>query len=108
MRWKVFQGRKSKSWANSVLPMYMSGSGCVTPGNHPEPHFAIQVGDTLRLSESVTSHGFQRFALSFNRTAVFPHTNIFWLTTELTWINRMGRITAKNPVNPVHPCQLAL
>jgi hypothetical protein len=50
--------------------MYMSGSGYVTPENPPERHFAIQVGDTLRRPESIASHGFQRFALTFNRTAV--------------------------------------
>jgi len=42
----------------------------VTPENPPERHFVIQVGDTLRRPKSIASHGFQRFAITFNRTAV--------------------------------------
>lgn len=61
------------SWANSVLPMYMSGSGCVIPGIFSDFHFDIQVGDTRHRSESIAAHGFQRLNLSFNRTVVDLH-----------------------------------
>jgi hypothetical protein len=57
-------------WANSFLPVFIGGSGCVTPGIRPEPHFAVQIDTTLHRPETPFSHGFQRFALSFNRTAV--------------------------------------
>src|SRR3990172_1949392 len=70
MRVNVVQGRKSISWANSVLPAFMAVSGCVTPGIRPEPHFAVQIDTTLHRSESPVIHGFQRFVLSFNRTVV--------------------------------------
>ena len=47
----------------------MAASGRKT-GRLPEPPFAIQIGDTLHCLESCVNHGFQRFSLSFNRTAV--------------------------------------
>ena len=43
----------------------------------PELHFAVQIDTTLHRSESPVIHGFQRFALSFNRTVVkLDHTLI--------------------------------
>jgi len=48
----------------------MGDSGNVTPGNPPEHHFAVQIDTTLLRLESGSSHGFQRFAHSFNRTVV--------------------------------------
>src|SRR5665647_972753 len=62
-------GRKSMGGSDRVLPMFMTASGRKT-GRLPEPLFAVQIGDTLHCLESCVNHGFQRFALSFNRTAV--------------------------------------
>src|SRR3972149_3517654 len=73
MRVNVVQGKKSISWANSVLPVFMGGSGCVAPEIRPELHFAVQIDTTVRRLESRVIHGFQRFALSFNRTVVNTH-----------------------------------
>jgi hypothetical protein len=47
-------------------------------GSLPDPPFAVQIGDTLNRSESSVNHGFQQFALSFNRTAV--RENVFFKT----------------------------
>jgi hypothetical protein len=52
----------------------MAVSGCVTPGIRPELHSAVQIDTTLHRSESRVIHGFQRFALSFNRTVVMAIT----------------------------------
>jgi hypothetical protein len=38
------------------------------PGRLPEPAAAVQIDTTLHRPESRVSHGFQRFAHSFNRT----------------------------------------
>jgi hypothetical protein len=48
----------------------MSGSGWVVPGILSDIHLDVQVGDTHRRSQSIANHGLQRFARSFNRTAV--------------------------------------
>jgi hypothetical protein len=42
----------------------------------PELHFAVQIDTTLHRSESPVIHGFQRFALSFNRTVVNLNSNL--------------------------------
>jgi hypothetical protein len=57
------------SWANSVLPMFMAISG-QKPGRLPELAIAVQIDTTLHRPEFPVSHGFQRFAPSFSRTAV--------------------------------------
>jgi hypothetical protein len=41
-------------------------------GRLPELAITVQIDTTLRRSEIRVSHGFQRFAPSFNRTAVCP------------------------------------
>ena len=43
----------------------------------PELHFAVQIDTTLHRSESPVIHGFQRFALSFNRTVVKFDRDVF-------------------------------
>jgi len=53
----------------------MGGSGCVAPEIRPELHFAVQIDTTFRRLKSRVIHGFQRFALSFNRTVVMQHRN---------------------------------
>jgi len=50
----------------------MAASGRKT-GRLPEPHFSVQIGDTFHCLENGINHGFQRFTLSFNRTAVSPY-----------------------------------
>jgi hypothetical protein len=40
------------------------------PGRLPELAVTVQIDTTLHRSEILVSHGFQRFAPSFNRTAV--------------------------------------
>jgi hypothetical protein len=45
-------------------------------GSLPDPPFAVQIGDTLNRSESSVNHGFQQFALSFNRTAVNDYPSL--------------------------------
>jgi hypothetical protein len=58
------------SCANSVFPVFIGGSGCVTPGIRPEPHFAVQIDTTTHRSETLVTRGLQQFTLQFNRTAV--------------------------------------
>jgi hypothetical protein len=58
------------------LPVFIGGSGRVAPGIRPEPHFAVQIDTTLHRSEIRVSHGFQRFASSFSRTAVTLGMNL--------------------------------
>jgi hypothetical protein len=65
----VVQGRQSISWANSVLPVFMAASGRKTE-RLPELPCAIQIDTTRSRLESNVLCGFQRFALSFSRTAV--------------------------------------
>jgi integrase len=67
---KVVHGRKSISWANSVLPVFMSGSGGGCPGIFSDLHFDVQIDTNLFRTESAVIQGFQRFVFSFNRTAV--------------------------------------
>jgi hypothetical protein len=45
------------------------------PGRLPERPIAIQIDTTPHRSESRFNHGFQRFTLSFNRTAVMDILN---------------------------------
>jgi hypothetical protein len=47
----------------------MAASG-PKPGILRERQFQIQIGDTPRRSESLVTHGLQRFTPQFNRTAV--------------------------------------
>jgi hypothetical protein len=47
----------------------MAASG-QKPRSLPELAFVVQIDTTLRRSKIRVSHGFQRFASSFNRTAV--------------------------------------
>jgi hypothetical protein len=75
----------------------MAVSGCVTPGIRPELHFAVQIDTTLHRSESRVIHGFQRFALSFNRTVVMLYTIavvlvILWLLGLVTSYTMGGLI----------------
>jgi hypothetical protein len=53
-------------------------------GSLPDPPFAVQIGDTLNRSESSVNHGFQQFALSFNRTAVhlYPFSSLLDSASE--------------------------
>jgi hypothetical protein len=60
------------SWANSVLPVFIAASGQM-PGRLPELAIAVQIDTTPHRSEILISHAFQRFALSFNRTAVMEY-----------------------------------
>ena len=87
MRVKVVQGRKSISCANSVLPVFISGSGYVAPRIGPELHFAVQIDTTLYRQESRASHGFQRFYPSFNRTVLIQSTNGVVTTLLTPWHN---------------------
>jgi hypothetical protein len=48
----------------------MSGSGGSCPGIFSDFHFDIQIDTKLFCAESTVIHGFQRFDISFNRTAV--------------------------------------
>lgn len=57
------------SWANSVLPVFRVASG-QKPERLPESAIVVQIDTTLHRSETRFSHGFQRFARSFNRAAV--------------------------------------
>jgi hypothetical protein len=43
------------------------------PGRLPELAIAVQIDTTLHRSQIRVSHGFQRFAPQFNRTAVDLH-----------------------------------
>jgi hypothetical protein len=70
-------------WANSVLPVFMAVSG-PKPEILREPHFQIQIGDTQRRSETLVTHGLQRFTFQFNRTAVMRP--LFLVNTALWWI----------------------
>jgi hypothetical protein len=49
--------------------MFMAISG-QKPGRLPELAIAVQIDTTLHRPEFPVSHGFQRFAPSFSRTAV--------------------------------------
>ncbi|MDP2852492.1 MAG: IS1595 family transposase [Gallionella sp.] len=51
------------------MPVFMAASGRKT-GRLTEPPCAVQIDTTLRRLESSVFRGFQRFTLSFNRTAV--------------------------------------
>jgi hypothetical protein len=48
----------------------MSFSGCGCPGIFSDLHFDVQIDTKLFHAESAGIQGFQRFALSFNRTVV--------------------------------------
>jgi hypothetical protein len=63
-----FQTQEAMSWANSVLPVFMAASRQI-PGRLPELAIAVQIDTTIYSLETPVSHGFQRFAPSFNRTA---------------------------------------
>jgi len=71
-RANVVQGRKSMSWANSVLPVFMTASG-QKPGRLPESAITVQIDTTLHRSEIGIKHGLQRFTPQFNRTVVVKH-----------------------------------
>jgi len=45
------------------------------PGRLPELAIAVQIDTTIYSLETPVSHGFQRFAPSFNRTAVMFFDN---------------------------------
>jgi hypothetical protein len=49
--------------------VFIAASGQM-PGRLPELAIAVQIDTTPHRSEILISHAFQRFALSFNRTAV--------------------------------------
>jgi hypothetical protein len=55
--------------------MYIGTSGGAKTGKLPDHQPAVQVGDTLYCSESLISHGVQRFDPSFNRTAMILEAN---------------------------------
>jgi hypothetical protein len=57
------------SWANSVLPVFMTASG-QKPGRLPESAITVQIDTTLHRSETGIKHGLQRFIPQFNRTVV--------------------------------------
>ena len=71
-RVKVVHGRKSIIWAKSVLPVFMAPSG-KNPRSLHEPVAVVQIDTTLHRLESRISHGFQRFASSFDRIVVDMH-----------------------------------
>jgi hypothetical protein len=57
------------TWANSVLPVFMAASEPKLGILAASPD-EIQIGDTLRRSETIANHGLQRFIHQINRTVV--------------------------------------
>src|SRR5579871_69120 len=70
IRWKVFHGRKSMTWANSILPLYMLSSGEINTRRLAYGRCSIQVGDTIKTRKTYTIIGFQQNTAPFNRTVV--------------------------------------
>src|SRR3954447_7532591 len=65
IRPKVFQGRNSITWANSVLPVFIGDSREV-----PESLLQFQIVDTAFCPETRTTPGVQSARPSVNRTGV--------------------------------------
>src|SRR5580693_8111345 len=79
----VVQGTKSMSCANSVLPVYMAVSAEKSARLCPQP---IQVDTAHFWPETRAIRGFQSFAPSVNRTAVF----LLWLSLGLAELEALG------------------
>jgi len=94
------QGRQSMSWANSVLPVFMAASG-QKPRSVPELAIAVQINTTLHRPEIRVSHGFQRFAPSFNRTVVKQTLAWMTLSSIVLSIDDTARFSRESPTAPI-------
>src|SRR5215813_10881224 len=78
IRVNVLHGRKSMSWAKSVLPLF-TGTSSETFRKVPD---RVQIDTTLVLQNRVQNHAFIGRHRLLNRTAVISNGNFWLLQTD--------------------------